>query len=85
MSKLKEAALLQQELLSKGFKAIDFYDIQDHGPVEIHHYLLSKNDEIAKPDSCIFYESIDLKSQKALEVIAEWLTQIKIKPDPRSI
>jgi len=85
MQEQKAAVKLQQELLNMDFKFIVFCDFEDQGPVEIRHYSLSKNDEIAKPDSCLFYEAIDLKSERALEVLQSWMIQIKIHPDPRTI
>ena len=81
----KSAAELQKHLIDKGYVTIEFCDIEEDGFVEILHYSLSKNDEIAKPDSCILHESLDLNSAKALKVLDSWLSQIKIYPDPRSL
>ena len=80
-----DAANLQQSLVDKGYKFLDFCDTEENGMNTIHHYSLSKNDEIAKPDSCLLFTQIDLQSKEALEVLEHWLNQIDIYPDPRSL
>ena len=83
--KNEDAANLQQTLVDKGYKFLDFCDTEENGMNTIHHYSLSKNDEIAKPDGCLLFTQIDLQSKEALEVLEHWLNQIDIYPDPRSL
>jgi hypothetical protein len=76
---------LQNYLVEMGYLYIEFCDIENDDPVEIYHYSLSKKDEPLKPESCLLYEAIDLKSDKALRVLQSWMSQIRIHPDPRTI
>jgi hypothetical protein len=82
---LNYAEKLQSDLLNKGFKRIELCDIEDDGVVEIKHYTLSKADEPSKPDSCLYFHSIDLNSEQALNVLENWMNQIMINPDPRRL
>lgn len=85
MQRLKDAAELQKYLIEKGYLNIEFCDIEEDGIINIHHYSLSMNTEIAKSHGCLLYEAIDLKSDRALEVLKQWINKTKIYPDPRSL
>ncbi len=81
----QRARQLQQKLIDKGYKTLEFCDETDDGIVFSSHYNLSKDDEIAKPDSCILYTRIPIDSDRAYNVFRSWVSQTVIHTDLRNL
>jgi hypothetical protein len=81
----KRARQLQQKLLDQGYKTLELCDDDDDGGVFFEYYNLSKEDEIAKPDSCFMYTKIPVESVEAFQILFGWVKQTIIYPDPRNI
>jgi len=81
----QRAIELQKTLLDQGYKVLEFCDEIDDGIVMSSHFNLSKDDEIAKPDSCVLYKRIDLESEDAFQILLSWVKQTVINPNPKII
>jgi hypothetical protein len=72
-------------LLDQGYKSLDYCEEIDDGTVITKEYILSKGDEIAKPDRCTMQNSFPLESEEATQILKQWVNQISIYPDPRTL
>ncbi len=81
----QRASDLQRKLLAQGYKTLELCDDDDDGGVFFEYYNLSKDDEIAKPDSCFGYTKNPLESEEAFRILLGWVKRTIISPDPREI
>ena len=86
MKNESSAEKLQNELLEKGFKAIELCYSHDDGMVSIIHHVLSKDDEPSENiEPCLDYKRHDLSSDEARSILKKWMDQVVIFPDPRVV
>jgi hydrogenase maturation factor len=86
MTNKEKAVMLQKELIEKGYNYINICADQEDGIVSILHCALLKehmeDDYFPGCDMDITYH---LSSDKALELLEQWVEQISIYPDPRRL
>jgi hypothetical protein len=81
---LEHAKELQQKLISQGYKSLDYYE-EINDTTITREYTLSKGDGIAKPDRYFEYNTISIETDEATQIFYQWLWQISIYPDPRTL
>jgi hypothetical protein len=84
MAEIKAAVKLQEQLLEKGFKSIEFCDDIEDGLVTISHHYLTKDEGPSKDTKpCLNHKWYDLASVEAVQILEKWMAQTEIFPDPR--